>query len=62
MCPSSWKLNLDDFFGSPLAHVEAELHLFEVDEDGDELEKNKIRKIVLIQDDGNISSAPAVHV
>ena len=42
MCPSSWKLNLDDFFGSPLAHVEAELHLFEVDEDGEPLGTNLI--------------------
>ena len=32
MCPSSWKLYLDDFpfFGSSLAHEEPELELFEV--------------------------------
>ena len=32
MCPSSWKLYLDDFpfFGSSLAHLEPELELFEV--------------------------------
>ena len=36
---SSWKLYLDDFpfFGSPLAHLEPDLELFEVDgEDGDD--------------------------
>ena len=41
MCPSSWKLYLDDFpfFGSSLAHLEPELELFEVDDighDGDD--------------------------
>ena len=32
MCPSSWKLYLDDFpfFGSSLARLESELELFEV--------------------------------
>ena len=32
MCPSSWKLYLDDFsfFGSSLAHQETEQELFEV--------------------------------
>ena len=32
MCPSSWKLYLDDFpfFGSSLAHLEPKLELFEV--------------------------------
>ena len=41
MCPSPWKLYLDDFpfFYSSLAHLEPELELFEVDEiggDGDD--------------------------
>ena len=38
MCPSSWNLYLDDFpfFGSPLAHLEPELELFEVWDDGDD--------------------------
>ena len=38
MCPSSWKLYADDFpfFGSPLAHLELELELFEVWDDGDD--------------------------
>ena len=38
MCPSSWKLYVDDFlfFGSPLAHLELELELFEVWDDGDD--------------------------
>ena len=38
MCPSSWKLNLDDFpfFGSSLAHLPPELELFEVDDFGDD--------------------------
>ena len=38
MCPSSWKLYLDDFpfFGSSLAHLEPELELFEVDDFGDD--------------------------
>ena len=38
MCPSSWKLYLDDspFFGSSLAHLEPELELFEVDDIGDD--------------------------
>ena len=37
MCPSSWKLYLDDFpfFGSSLA-LEPELRLFEVDDIGDD--------------------------
>ena len=37
MCPSSWKLYLDDFpfFGSSLAHLEPELELFEIDVIGD---------------------------
>ena len=32
MCPSSWKLYVDDFpfFGSSIAHLEPELELFEV--------------------------------
>ena len=32
MCPSSWKLYVDDFpfFGSSLAHLEPELELLEV--------------------------------
>ena len=32
MCPSSWKLHLDNFpfFGSPLVNLEPELELFEV--------------------------------
>ena len=43
MCPSSWKLNLDDcpFFGSSLARPEPELDLFEV------LEIN-VRQIIII--------------
>ena len=38
MCPSSWKLYVDDFlfFGSSLAHIEPELELFEVDDIGDD--------------------------
>ena len=38
MCPSSWKLYVDDFLflGSPLAHLELELELFEVWDDGDD--------------------------
>ena len=38
MCPSSWKLYVDDFpfFGSSLAHLEPELKLFEVDDIGDD--------------------------
>ena len=38
MCPSSWKLYLDDFsfFGSSLAHLEPKLQLFEVDDNGDD--------------------------
>ena len=38
MYPSSWKLYLGDFpiFGSPLAHLEPELKLFEVDDFGDD--------------------------
>ena len=38
MCPSPWKLYLDDFpfFGSSLAHLKPELELFEVDDIGDE--------------------------
>ena len=37
MCPSSWKLYVDDFpfFVSPLAHLEPELELFEIDVIGD---------------------------
>ena len=37
LCPSSWKLYLDDFpcFGSSLAHLELKLKMFEVDDDGD---------------------------
>ena len=37
MCPSSWKLYLDDFpfFGSSLAYLEPELKLFEVYDIGD---------------------------
>ena len=36
LCPSSWKLYLDDFpcFGSSLAHLELKLELFEVLEFG----------------------------
>ena len=36
MCPSSWKLYVDDFpfFGSSLACLEPELELFEVDDIG----------------------------
>ena len=43
MCPSSWKLYLDDFpfFGSSLACLEPELELFEV------LEIN-VRQIIII--------------
>ena len=38
MCPSSWKLYVDDFpfFGSSLACLEPELELFEVDDIGDD--------------------------
>ena len=38
MCPSSWKLYLDDFpfLGSSRAHLEPELGLFEVDDIGDD--------------------------
>ena len=38
MCPSSWKLYLDDFpfFGPSLAYLEPELQLFEVDDIGDD--------------------------
>ena len=38
MCPSLWKLNVDDFpfLGSSLAHLEPELELFEVDDIGDD--------------------------
>ena len=38
MCPSSWKLYVDDFpfFGSSLAHLEPKLELFEVWDDGDD--------------------------
>ena len=37
-CLSSWKLYLDNFsfFGSSLAHLEAKLQLFEVDDNGDD--------------------------
>ena len=39
MCPSSWKLYVDDFlfFGSSLAHIEPELELFDdISDDGDD--------------------------
>ena len=39
MCPSSWKLYVDDFlfFGSSLAHIEPELELFDdIGDDGDD--------------------------
>ena len=38
MCPSSWKLYLDDFpfLGSSLAHLEPKLELFKVDDIGDD--------------------------
>ena len=40
MCPSSWKLYLDDFpfFGSSLAHLEPELDdiVDEIGDDGDD--------------------------
>ena len=36
MCPSSWKLYLDDFPFSSLAHLVPQLELFEVDDIGDD--------------------------
>ena len=39
MCPSFWKLHLDNFlfFSSSPAHLELELELFEVDDIGDDI-------------------------
>ena len=93
MCPSSWKLYVDDFpfFSSSLACLEPELELFEVWEINvrqiiiianginsqtpklqtalarvlDELERNQKKgksSTYNFQDDGHISSCPAVHV
>ena len=93
MCPSSWKLYVDDFpfFGSSLACLEPELELFEVWEINvrqiiiianginsqtpklqtalarvlDELERNQKKGKSSknnFQDDGHLSSGPAVHV
>ena len=93
MCPSSWKLYVDDFpfFSSSLACLEPELELFEVWEINvrqiiiianginsqtpklqraltwvlDELERNQKKGKSSknnSQDDGHLSSGPAVHV
>ena len=93
MCPSSWKLYVDDFpfFGSSIACLEPELELFEVWEINvqqiiiivnginsqipklqraltwvlDELERNQKKGKSSknnFQDDGHLSSGPAVHV
>ena len=43
MCPSSWKLNFDDFpfYETSVAHLEAELQLFEVDDNDQPAESSK---------------------
>ena len=49
MCPSSWKLYVDDlpFLGSPPAHLELELELFEVWDYGDDdlSQSHRIKKM-----------------
>ena len=54
MCPSSWKLYVDDFpfFGSSLAHLEPKLQLFEVDDHCDAGWWNSARTIYV-----NVASA-----
>ena len=52
MCPSSWKLYLDDFpfFGSSLAHLEPKLQLFEVRE-------INVRQIIIIANGINFQTS-----